>query len=335
MKRAVAEMATGELMPASGEKVHSDDDNQRLADLLAELRELSRMRGHLVRTRVSLVNHIKSIERRLEAVSSLDAANPVPPNGDGSRNASIAALASMPLSQSLDIIDVAIKPLDKRMTAIVKSFPIYDWAKKQRGIGISQVIGLAQILAETGDLSNYATKERVWKRMGLACLDDGTRQRRIAGVSKAEAIAIGFVGWRRAIMAIIGENLLRAKNIKYRAIYEKRRDHTSKSHPDWTVMHSHRDGLRIMEKCFLEDLWKAWRAAVFKLKTGPCMPLAENILEKSPPSVMAVRRGASHTQEGFRIYEIPNEVSSADVPSAVSLVPANTNRVKHPGSVDH
>ena len=277
MKRARSVVATRRLMPASGGKVHSDGDNQRLADLLAELRELSRMRGHLVRTRVSLVNHIKSIERRLEASIQLNTLADVPPNGGGGRTASIAALASMPLSQSLDIVDVAIKPLDKRMTGIVKSLPIYEWAKKQRGIGISQVIGLAQILAETGNLSNYATKERVWKRMGLACLEDGTRQRRIAGVSKAEALAIGFVGWRRAIMAVIGENLLRAKNLKYRAVYEKRRDHTSKSHPDWTAMHSHRDGLRIMEKCFLEDLWKAWRAAVLDVKTIRRMPLAENI----------------------------------------------------------
>jgi hypothetical protein len=41
----------------------------------------------------------------------------------------------------------------------------------------------------------------------------------------------------------------------YRIIYDKRRDHTEVTHPEWTLGHSHNDALRVVGKEILKDLW--------------------------------------------------------------------------------
>jgi len=46
----------------------------------------------------------------------------------------------------------------------------------------------------------------------------------------------------------------------YRVAYDKRREHTAKTNPDWPKGHSHNDGLRIAAKVILKELWRAARA---------------------------------------------------------------------------
>jgi hypothetical protein len=48
-------------------------------------------------------------------------------------------------------------------------------------------------------------------------------------------------------------------NGKYGEVYAARRAHTAVTHEDWSKMHSHMDGLRIMMKEVLKDLWIEWR----------------------------------------------------------------------------
>jgi hypothetical protein len=45
----------------------------------------------------------------------------------------------------------------------------------------------------------------------------------------------------------------------YRVVYDRRRTHTSTTHPEWTDGHSHNDGLRVASKEILKDLWRAAR----------------------------------------------------------------------------
>lgn len=45
----------------------------------------------------------------------------------------------------------------------------------------------------------------------------------------------------------------------YRMVYDARRTHTARSHPEWTDGHSHNDGLRVASKAILRDLWRAAR----------------------------------------------------------------------------
>lgn len=47
----------------------------------------------------------------------------------------------------------------------------------------------------------------------------------------------------------------------YRAAYDNRRSLTAATHPDWTAGHSHNDGLRIVAKAILRDLWREARKA--------------------------------------------------------------------------
>lgn len=45
----------------------------------------------------------------------------------------------------------------------------------------------------------------------------------------------------------------------YRAVYLARRQHTAATHPEWTLGHSHNDGLRVASKAILRDLWRESR----------------------------------------------------------------------------
>ena len=67
---------------------------------------------------------------------------------------------------------------------------------------------------------------------------------------------------------MVSEPLFRhqsASDGPYRAIYDRRRAATATAHPDWTKGHSHADGLRIMTKFLIRDLWNQYRRAIATL----------------------------------------------------------------------
>lgn len=57
---------------------------------------------------------------------------------------------------------------------------------------------------------------------------------------------------------------IKQSDTPYRLVYDKRRAHTAKTHPDWTPGHSHNDGLRIVAKEILKQAWREAR----RLHTG-------------------------------------------------------------------
>lgn len=146
-----------------------------------------------------------------------------------------------------------------RLERMARQLPVWPWAESTRGFG---ALGLAQIVAEAGELEHYANPAKLWKRMGLAVLDDGTRQRNIAGVTAERALAIGYVARRRAVMAVIGDSLLRGnRDGEYRAYYLTEKARQAALHPDRTPMLCHKRALRHMEKRLLLHLWREWRKA--------------------------------------------------------------------------
>jgi hypothetical protein len=173
--------------------------------------------------------------------------------------------------------------IESRMKKLARQLPAYSWAEPIKGFGD---LALAIVVGEAGDLSNYETKERLWKRLGLAVID-GIRQQRRTNVD--EAAAHGYSPKRRAeIYSAVSESLLKwqrsaadpetgepgkAKGY-YGEIYGKRRDHTAVTHPDWTKKHSHNDAMRIMTKELLADLWREWRMANIRVSTSPDVPSA-------------------------------------------------------------
>ena len=166
--------------------------------------------------------------------------------------------------------------VEKRMRTLAKTLPIYSWAKGISGFGD---LGLAIIIGETGDLHNYATKERVWKRLGLAVIDGHRQQRR---KDEALALAHGFNPRRRAEVWSIADSLFKhqwtgdkdedGKDPKksgkpvavkahptgpYGEIYALRKAYTL-GREGWSDKRRDDDARRIMTKALIERLWRAW-----------------------------------------------------------------------------
>lgn len=174
------------------------------------------------------------------------------------------------LAFDLATIAAAIEPCTKarheielEMKRAARKQPVFAWAKDVKGLG---ELGLAVIIAEAGDLSGYPKKGHLWRRLGLAPLDGKALStwRMKGGLTAEQWTDAGYSPRRRAeIYAVISEPLFRAQSVAdgpYRVIYDRRRERTAESHPDWTKAHSHMDGLRIMTKHLIRDLWIAWRA---------------------------------------------------------------------------
>lgn len=182
------------------------------------------------------------------------------------------------LAPDIAVISAAIEPcvnarhgIELEMKRVVRKMPVFAWAKDVKGLG---ELGLAVILAEAGDLSKYPKKGHLWKRLGLAPFEGHafSTWRMKGGLSADEWTAAGYSPRRRAeIYAVISEPLFRANTVAagpYRAVYDRRRELTVTTHPDWTKAHSHMDGLRVMTKYLIRDLWVAWRRAESSLPEG-------------------------------------------------------------------
>src|ERR1041385_6796120 len=150
----------------------------------------------------------------------------------------------------------------RELERLVSWLPIWqDWAADIRGI---DAYGLARVLAETGDLWQYPTVAKVWKRLGVG-LWNGERQRQVKGVTEAKARAIGYSPRRRAVVYNLQTGLLTQNKAPdstpgaYRLCYLARKLEEEVKAPDATKMVWHKRASRYMAKRFLKDLWVAWR----------------------------------------------------------------------------
>ena len=180
--------------------------------------------------------------------------------------------------------DKAREPADKMRTraendmeAFARQLPVAPWVETVPGLGY---LGLATIIAETGDLARYANVAKVWKRLGYAPHDGlaGSSWKRQSWRNGRPALTAEewtenpFSGRRYALIHTISIWLKNKQWIgaaktddgvgkpdgHYGTVYADRRAHTALTHPDWSKQHSHMDGLRIMMKAVLKDLWIEW-----------------------------------------------------------------------------
>ena len=192
------------------------------------------------------------------------------------------------LAADLAVVAAAIEPMQKarhevelEMKRQARKLPVFAWAKKVKGLG---ELGLAVVVAEAGDLAKYPKKGHLWKRLGLAPHEGKAYStwRTKGGLSADEWTAAGYSPRRRAeVYAVISEPLFRAQSVAagpYRGIYDRRREATAAAHPDWTKAHSHMDGLRVMTKYLIRDLWVAWRRVGDRkpIEAGYALPAAES-----------------------------------------------------------
>jgi len=142
----------------------------------------------------------------------------------------------------------------KKLEKAAIELPVWPWVEAIRGFG---ALGLAIIVGECADLSNYANPAKVWKRMGLAVID-GKRQRKC--LDKLDAELHGYNPLRRSAMWKIGDSLIKGNNGgEYYALYVEHKEKQLAEHEGMTKLHAHRRAKRFMEKRLLRDLWRAWR----------------------------------------------------------------------------
>lgn len=229
-----------------------------LSDLIGLVIERHRQRRALLIAEGDMERRIKSKERGV-AVARLHQAgveiprSKFPPVEDVDRL--IVAQTYPSFFVARDAIAAQRKAVEKDLVAHTRRLPVFAWAKAQRGIS---ELSLAAIVGEAGDLGNYANPGKLWKRMGLAVFD-GKSQRRTTDAEKA--VQQGYSPARRSQMHVIGENLIRASNPEYRALYDARKAYEVERDPEMKPLHAHRRALRYIEKRLLRSVWQAWRAA--------------------------------------------------------------------------
>lgn len=218
---------------------------------IAEIREIWRQRVCLHKAEKSLTLQVKALARRLVGgpIKDADALYKASLNGGGGKLTPEFLVMAEPFLEARKVIEAKRKLHEKRLAVLARELPVWDWIKETRGVS---ELSFASMIGECGDISNYATVSRLWKRFGLAVID-GERQRKIAG---AKALKHGYSPRRRSVMWNVGACLIRAKNTHYKAIYDARKK-VERPNVD-SNGHAHNRAKRYMEKRFLADLWSEW-----------------------------------------------------------------------------
>jgi hypothetical protein len=164
----------------------------------------------------------------------------------------------------------------REMKRLAKRLPV--WAEFGQTVNGFGELGLAIIVGEAGNLSNYPDKGKLWKRLGLA-LVDGVRQ---GGLTKsapaAEWIKHGYSAQRRSRIWTLGDALKKCAG-PYRDVYLARKAYereraeaegltvcesakipAKRKDEFMSLGHIDRRGQRYMEKRLIRDLWNVWRA---------------------------------------------------------------------------
>ena len=129
--------------------------------------------------------------------------------------------------------------VEKEYETLAWDLPVMEWIESIDGVGPGSLVA---IIGNTGNLWNYPTVQKLWKRMGLAVATDGRRQRNIKGASEEERLTNGYSAQRRSAVWNIGTSLMFAQTERkekdkvtkevtgikkqaglYRTIYDNRR----------------------------------------------------------------------------------------------------------------
>ncbi len=255
----------------------------RELDLICDrLRELHRQRQELHRAEKSMTLRIKAKCRRLSAGDKKEAAK-VYAAMFGKTEHALAASAlvvSEPFIRARSVLEADRKTTESAMVAEAKNLPVAEWVESIHGFGMQS---LANIIGESGNLSEYSTVSKLWKRLGLAVIS-GERQRRVAG---AAAMEHGYSPSRRSVMWNVGQAIFKAQSQRvdketgevireagsYRLIYDARKAYELPRCEAMTddmirksttgkyshKLHAHNRATRYMEKELIKHLWRAWQ----------------------------------------------------------------------------
>lgn len=264
----------------------SHDIRRRVADpaTIGLIRELWRRRQAWHRAEKGLTLQAKAMCRGLAVDGDKAEAGVIYDAALGKGDHTKAALALVligPIVGGRRVIEAERVAVEMHLAKLAKTLPVAPFILATRGVGIAS---LAAIVGEAGDLSGYANPAKLWKRMGLAVMPDGTRQRRVGG---DEALAHGYAPARRSVVWNIGGGLIggmgRGPRLEpgedpdarddlsplqrvfvRRLRYEAERDPSharpvTKAGKESFSAHAANRAKRYVEKRFLLLLWRAWR----------------------------------------------------------------------------
>lgn len=144
--------------------------------------------------------------------------------------------------------------LEKKMCPLAESLPTWEFWKDIKGLSS---LGLAIVIGEAGNLSDYANPGKLWMRLGLAphdCYLMTTNEgKEIAAIPKRRRSAIWTVG-----DSLIKGNRNNGETLEYATLYNIRKAYEHERNPELTKMHAHRRAQRYMEKRLIRNLWQAW-----------------------------------------------------------------------------
>ncbi len=197
-------------------------------------------------------------------------------------NAAIAAEIADVIEAASDIVaamDTPRNTAELAMKKLARKLPAYAFAKSVTGFGD---LGFAVVVGAAGDIGNYATPDRLRRRLGLAPMAANGETRAMSnwkkgGLTAADWTEAGYNPRRRAaVFSCVEDSLFRAQwtgaaksedgqgkpKGRYGEVYARRRARTAETHPDWSKGHAHMDARRVMVQKLIDDLWAAWHAEI-------------------------------------------------------------------------
>lgn len=137
----------------------------------------------------------------------------------------------------------AVKVLERE----VKAHPMGPWIRSKKGIGLKQAgrllsaIGDPYINSSTGQ---PRTVSALWAYCGLA-----PHCKRVRGVKS------NWSSTAKTRAILIADKVIQVGSDELRSVYYNRRLHTAETNPEWTKLHSHNDGKRVLAKQILKEMW--------------------------------------------------------------------------------
>jgi len=277
-------MPTGAMPPQSlnepgpgGRHVTSVTHPRRAAigPIIDALRELQVRRRAQLRARIRLVNQACGLARRALGWRAADAESSRAKMNAAARKlvtaiergeapedgASITEDIEV-WARSREPIEDRLRKIERDMRAYAEALPVWQHFKDVNGFG---PLGLAIIIGESGDLSNYSGVAKLWKRLGLAPPSEYVKPckdgRECAQPPKE----------RRSAIWTVSDSLRRQPNI-YTDVYNERRLYEIEKHPEWDKginkktgkrkihIHAHRRAQRYMEKRLIKHIWCKWNS---------------------------------------------------------------------------
>lgn len=281
-------------------------DGSDLQATIASVLELWRQRQAWHRAEKSLILQSKSLCRRLvggDKDKGKELYEVVLKDGEHPLKME-ATLATGPLVVALEQVSSSRKEIEKRMENLAQYLPGYQYCIDTPGLS---AFTIASLTAECAGVNNrgfldFDTISRVFKRMSVHCLPDGTRARLLEGVSAVEA---GYAPKRRSVLWTIGDSLVKAHgpyrdlylafksdeekkaNAKGLTVIESAKIPKGEKDKYMSKAHVHNRAKRRMEKELLRNIWVLVRTQYGMSITPPATTSSSDVSQESVPLAAA------------------------------------------------